>query len=109
VRFKVEGTQTTENGEEAPFSLWLTATRASNSADLKALEDDIRKRREANSASAVTDVMVERIKGWSGVAAEDGTDVPFSEPACRTLLEMNGMAMLVYLTYLRESGARAKN
>lgn len=109
VRFKVEGKFTAEDGADAPFDFHLTLDRLADDMAIKALQDDIKDLGAKGSETPLTDAILKRAHAWQGPKGPEGQDVPFSAEALRGVLNMSGMAMLVYMTYLRETGAKAKN
>jgi hypothetical protein len=109
VRFKVEGVETAEDGGVVPIDFMLTAERLAESTDVVALRNEVSKRESGGSITPITDVMLTKIKGWSDVRAKEGQDVPFSEDACRHILNRPGIAVLAYDAYIKAVGARAKN
>lgn len=109
VRFKVEGTLATEAGNDAPFDFFLVMDRLASEADVKAFQADISRRQADGSEFPVTDALVAKAHAWEGPVGADGQPAQFSEEALRGVLMLPNMTMLVYMTYLRETGAKAKN
>ena len=109
VRFKVEGIETGEDGGAVPFEFSLTAERLAESTDVVALRNAATAREAAGSLTPLTDVLLTKLKGWAGPRTAEGQDVPFSEDACRQLLNRPGIAVLAYDAYIKAVGAKAKN
>lgn len=106
VRFKVQGTENDEHGVEQPFDFWLTAERL---ADADAVMAYVKAMQRCESAFPITEMMLPKLRGWSGIKGPDGQELPFSEDAFRRLMKKSGMAFLVHHTYLREVGVKEKN
>lgn len=100
VAFKVDGHITQDDGSAAAFQFTLHARRLLAGA-LKAQLDD--------EALLVPDFVASVATGWKGVLDDDGKEIPFSPDALRRLLDIPGVAGLVFKRYLEEIGARAKN
>lgn len=98
-KFYVEGTEKDEDGKDVPFKFGLLCKRTP--ADQLSSET----RGEVNMA----DFMLGKVETWFDVTDDDGKPLEYSEDAFRQLLKRPGMALLVYITYLRETGSKAKN
>lgn len=100
VKFPVKGTFKDENGIDQPFDFTLTCKRFSTSEEFD----------QFIAGKKTTAVLCELTEDWSGVKApEGGPDLPYSVEMLQQLLALPGMHHLVYMTYLAEAGARAKN
>lgn len=110
VGFAVKGTLNDADGKEQPFDFSLTAQRLDEdtlSATQSLLIVDAAK---TAAHAAVTEKLVEIVTNWSGVRDESDAPMPYSPEALRTLLKAHrGLGLLVWRTYLAESGAKEKN
>lgn len=118
VSFTVVGQTNDADGESAAFEFTLTAHRLGDKA-LQALQSELSKAvAKDGNHNAVTDKLCAiddagapvLITNWQGV--RDATDAPlaFNPQNLRTLLDSyRGLNMLVWHTYLRDSGAKEKN
>lgn len=90
------------DGKPSAFSFSLQAKRLGQSA-LKDLLD-------ANTRT-VPEVLQDVIAGWDGVLDDDGNQVPFTPANLTSLLEIVGMAGVIFAAYLDACGAKgaAKN
>lgn len=109
VRFKVEGMETAEDGSDKSFTFWLTAERLADSTQVVALQKQVREVEMAGSETPITDALLPKLRGWNGPKTPEGQDVPFSEDACRALLNRPGMAARTFAAYISAVGVRAKN
>lgn len=85
------------------FSFTITATRMAQS-EIEA--------RVLDKENKVGDFLAEVITGWSGqrlVLADNGEPADFSADALRALLDVAGVANVIFSVYLRENGAKEKN
>jgi hypothetical protein len=108
LRFKVAGFLTNEAGEPEPFQFSVDAPRLSTSDDVRALDGAVQEAEKRGSLTPITDVLVERFTGWAGPMDENGVPVPFGADACRQLLNLTGMASLVYAKYIASCSAQAR-
>lgn len=91
------------NGKTTPFSLTLICDRLEQ-AEIKSRSSD----GEKTAREFLTDV----IKGWEGqklIVEDDGTPADFDDESCEMLLNTAGVAMVIYIAYLKECGAKEKN
>lgn len=99
-KFYVEGTEKDEDGKDVPFKFGLLCKRTP--------ADQLKDETSVDKLDLV-DFMVGKVETWFDVLGEDGQPVEFSEEGLRQLLRKPGLAMHTYFTYLRETGAKAKN
>lgn len=101
VGFKVEGAINNEAGNPEPFDFSLTCARLD--------ADQIQAKLKDQPEASLVDFMVDVIKDWRGVKAENSTVLPYSADAYRQLCKIPGIAAMAYRTYLGEVGAKEKN
>ena len=107
---RVKGAINDADGKEQPFEFSLTATRLDEDALSAAQQLLIVDAAKTAAHSAVTDKLVEIVTNWSGVRDESDAPMPYSPEALRALLRAHrGLGLLVWRTYLNESGAKEKN
>lgn len=99
-KFYVEGTEKDEDGKDVPFKFGLLCKRTP--------ADQLKDETSVDKLDLV-DFMVSKVETWFDVLGDDGQPVAFSEEGLRQLLRKPGLAMHTYFTYLRETGAKAKN
>ena len=110
VGFTVKGTSNDADGKEQPFEFNLTTKRLDEDemTAVKALL--IADAARSGNHSAVIDKLVEITTNWAGVRDDDDAPMPYSADGLRTLLKSHmGLGLLVWRTYLAESGAKEKN
>lgn len=117
VGFTVSGQTNTADGESEPFEFTLTANRLDEQA-MQALESELSKAvADAGNHQPVTDKLCAvkddkpvLITNWAGVRDETDAPLAFSAQALRSLLNSRqGLNMIVWHTYRRDSKAREKN
>ena len=101
VGFKVKGSINDAAGTAQPFDFGLTCVRLDN--------DQIQAKLKDQPEASLVDFMVDVIKDWRGVKAENSTVLPYSADAYRQLCKIPGIAAMAYRTYLGEVGAKEKN
>jgi hypothetical protein len=106
--FKVSGTMTNEAGEPEQFSFSLTAPRLTTTDDVRALDAAVQAAEKRGSQTPITDVLAERVTGWSGPVDDDKQPVPFSADNIRTLLNVTGLATLTYARYVSACSAQPR-
>ena len=87
------------SGRAVPFSFTLTARRLPATELLAAIDNN--DRTEPEFLGSV-------VRGWSGVQTDDGADLPYSPAALDALLDIVGMAGLVFSSYIEACGVKAK-
>lgn len=98
----VKGKYPDEKGAQQSFDFKLICNRLSDEAFAAKVAG------VAEGTSAV-DFMIDEIEDWEGVKDEDGNKVEYSPAAYRQLCEIPGVAMLAFVAYRDERGAKAKN
>lgn len=99
VKFYVEGTEKDEDGKDVPFKFGLLCKRT----DVTAI------REETAGNVDMVDYIVSKTETWFDVLDAEGKPIEYSADGLRQLLARPGLPFLTYSTYLRESGAKAKN
>jgi hypothetical protein len=99
VKFNVEGTLKDEDGKDNAFKFGLLCNRITAEQHRERTKGDI----------DFVQFMVEETSDWFDVKDADNKPLEFSEDNLRNLLNMPGLAALVYFTYMRETGAKQKN
>lgn len=87
------------SGRAVPFSFTLTARRLP-ATELRAAID--------NNDRTVPEFLASVVRGWSGVQADDGAELPYSPAALDALLDIVGMAGLIFSGYIEACGVKAK-
>lgn len=100
VAVQIKGEITNDKGQAEGFAFTLHCQRLG----VEALQAQLR-----DSERSVREFLLEVAQGWSGVTGEDGGALPFTPGALGTLLDIPGLAQLVFTAYLEQQGARAKN
>lgn len=103
VAVPVAGSHTNENGKPVPFKFTLICKRL-NAEDLKVALDG----GEAKVDEFVADV----VTGWRDqrlVLESDDTPAEYCPDALAALLNISGMGMLCFQSYMKEAGAKGKN
>ena len=99
VTFDIKGSFKTADGKDEKFDFSLTCDR---------LEQE-----QINAATKtedkIVDFFVEHTKGWTRVEDEKKAPVPFSADALRQLFKIPGLQGVAWMSYLSESGVKAKN
>lgn len=110
VGFAVKGILNDADGKEQPFDFNLTARRL-NEDDLSAAQAAlVVEAAKTGSHGAVADKLAEIVTNWGGVRDDTDAPMPYSQEALLTLFKSHrGLALLVWRTYLHESGAKEKN
>ena len=106
VRFRVEGHFTGESGQPQPFDFWLTMDRLRDVSEVQAAIDEVSK---STGQTPYTDALAPRVKAWEGPTGEGGAPLACEPGNVRSLLNLPGMALLVWTRWMRETGAQAKN
>ncbi|MBA4341150.1 MAG: hypothetical protein C0423_03235 [Methylibium sp.] len=88
-----------ENGSREPFDFSLICHRMGGDEFREASKDDER---------TVTDLLLEKVKGWTHVLDGEGAPVAFSVDGLRQLLRPLGMPGLVWISYLEACGFKGK-
>ena len=88
-----------ESGAREPFDFSLICDRMDGDEYREVSKDDER---------TITDVLVEKTKGWTHVLTADGQPVPFSAAGLRQLLRPLGRPGLVWIAYLEACGSKGK-
>jgi hypothetical protein len=90
------------DGKPAAFSFSLQAKRLSQSA-LRDIVD--------SNQRTVPELLADVVTGWDGVLDDDSNQVPFTPANLAALLEIVGMAGVIFGAYLESCGAKgtAKN
>ena len=71
---------------------------------------ELSKLEELGDLDRITEIAGEILVGWSGVTADDGKDIPFSQKALQQLLEVPFLAVAVMKAYVDSlKGAKRKN
>ena len=110
VGFAVKGAINDADGKEQPFEFNLTAKRLDEDALSAAQSLLIVDAAKTGNHGAITDQLVEIVTNWSGVRDDSDAPMPYTPEALRTLLKAHrGLGLLVWRTYLTESGAKEKN
>ena len=99
VKFRVKGEMNDEKGNKQPVDFSLTCERRP-ADDWK----DVFVEGEKLSVG-----FAKITKGWSDVLDEDDKPVDYSPEALAQLFGNSGVAQLAYMTYMTESGVKAKN
>lgn len=99
-KFYVEGTEKDEDGKDVPFKFGLLCKRTP--------ADQLKEETSVERLNLI-DFMVSKTETWFDVVGDDDKPLEFSEGSFRQLLQRPGMALHAYLTYLRETGSKAKN
>ena len=99
VKFPIEGSFKNDEGADEPFKFSLLCKRLD--------AEEHRERAKADIDYIAT--MVELTEAWFDVKDDSGKPLEYSEDGLRALLKRPGLATLAYFTYVRESGAKAKN
>ncbi len=86
-------------GRPVPFTFSLTAKRLP-AGELRAAID-------ANDRT-VPEFLQSVIRGWSGVLDEQGAELPYSPAAFDALLDIVGMASLIFPAYIEACGVKGK-
>ena len=103
VAVPVVGSHTDEKGKPVPFKFTLICKRL-NAEELKVALDG----GEAKVDEFVTDV----VTGWRDqrlVLESDDSPAEFCDDALAALLNISGMGMLCFTSYMKEANAKAKN
>lgn len=100
VGVKVQGHFNDENGVKQPFDFKLTCKRLKEAEFTKKMED---------GDATIADFIEEITEGWEGVRDANNVKVDYSPEALRELFETPGIASLIFDTYRREVGVKAKN
>ncbi|MYM65431.1 hypothetical protein GTP45_01110 [Pseudoduganella sp. FT55W] len=98
----VEGNLKDEHGNTVAFKFKLTCDRLS--------ADDLKTK--MSSQSSIKDILREIVKGWEGqrlVLEEDDTPAPFCPDSFDQLIDIAGLALLCFNTFVKENGAVEKN
>lgn len=75
-----------------------------------AMITELSKLEELGDLERITEIAGEILVGWSGVTADDGKDIPFSQKALQQLLEVPFLAVAVMKAYVDSlKGAKRKN
>lgn len=98
-KFNVEGTEKDEDGKDVPFKFGLLCKRLS--------ADELRERTRGDVD--MIDFMAEVTESWFDVKDDANKAIDYSEDGLRSLLGRPGLAALTYVTFMRETGAKAKN
>lgn len=110
VGFAVKGIINDADGKEQPFDFNLTAKRLDEEALNATQTILVTDAAKTGNHGAITDQLIDIITNWSGVRDETDAPLPYSADAMRSLLKSHrGLALLVWRTYLSESGAKEKN
>lgn len=99
VSVPVSGRLPDANGRAVPFSFTVLARRLPASELRTALE---------SSDRTVPEFLSSVMRGWSGVQADDGAELPYSQPALDALLDIVGMANLIFGAYIEACGVKGK-
>lgn len=103
VAVAVAGSHTNENGKPVSFKFTLICKRL-NAEDLKvALE---------GGAAQVDEFVANVVTGWRDqrlVLESDDTPAEFCPESLAALLNISGMGMLCFTSYMKEATAKAKN
>lgn len=100
VKFKVKGAFKDDAGTDQPFDFTLTCKRFPTTEEFDAFV----------AGKTTVQALSDLAEDWSGVKPpEGGADLPFDTDTLQQLLALPGMTHLVYMTYLAEAGAKAKN
>lgn len=104
VAVPVRGTLEDDNGKEVRFDFTLTMTRAT-AAEIRS----IREVDEHGERRSLVDEIAPRVTGWTGIVdAATGEPVPCTAENVCALLEIVGMAALVWTAYLKGCSVRSK-
>lgn len=98
----VKGSLSDENGKAKKFEFSLICKRLG--------ADEVREM--IGSERLITSIMSEVTTGWKDqrlVLEDDGTPAEFCEEALSALLDIPNIALLCYVAYQKESGAKEKN
>lgn len=110
VGFAVKGTFNDADGKEQPFDFSLTTKRLDEDEMAAAKTLLIADAAKTGNHGAVVDKLVDITTNWAGVRDDDDAPMPYSPEALRALLKSHiGLGLLVWRTYLSESGAKEKN
>ena len=93
-----------DGGRPVTFSFTVTAPRLPLD-EFRALADG------ANAAESLDDFLMRKLTGWSGqklVIDESGQPAAFSPEALRCMLDLVGMAGIIFGAYLEACGAKGK-
>lgn len=100
LRVPVKGTMKDENGKPAPFDFTLVCDRLTQTEIEEAIGD---------KAETVKEFVKRVTTDWEDVRAESKELIPFSVDSLASVLDMAGMPVVCYQSYLKEVGAIAKN
>jgi hypothetical protein len=99
VSVPVAGRLPDASGRAVPFSFTVLARRLPASELRNALEPTDR---------TVPEFLNSVVRGWSGVQSDDGAELPYSQPGLDALLEIVGMANLIFGAYIEACGVKGK-
>lgn len=99
VKFAVKGTYNDENGAAQSFSFSLVCDRLTGDELIKSFADGVK----------LSEAFARITKDWSDVHDEKGAPIPYTAQGLEQLFSIPGLPHLTYMTYLSESGAKAKN
>lgn len=110
VGFTVKGTINDADGKEQPFDFTLTAARLGEDELSAAQQKLVEDAGQTGNHKAIAEKLVELVTNWTGV--RDDTDAPLAYSAehfAQLLAAYRGLGLIIWRTYLTESGAREKN
>lgn len=93
VRANVAGSLRDEDGKPVKFEFVLLGERVDG---------------ESLAGRSVGDVLRQKVHGWDGVQDADGIAIPYSVEALDRVMNITGMAMVMYQALLDASSAEAK-
>lgn len=99
VAVPVAGRLPDASGRPVPFSFTLQARRLP--------AGELRQAIEANDRT-VPEFLASLVEGWSGVQDDAGRELPFSAEGLNALLDIVGMAGVMFSAYLEACGAKGK-
>jgi hypothetical protein len=97
----VKGTLPDEQGKPEPFKFTLVCKRLG--------QDELTNEMRSDNERTLKEFMSPLIEGWRDVLDEEGAPIPFGQQAIDSLLDIAGMARVVFDAYAQEQAAKAKN
>lgn len=110
VGFKVAGVLNDTDGKEQAFEFRLTAKRLGEDGFNAVQNDLVLAAAQTGNHDALADKLVEFVSNWSGVRDEEGVEIAYTPDLLRQLLASHrGLGLLIWRTYITETGVKEKN
>jgi len=110
VGFAIKGILSDADGKQQDFDFNLIAKRLDEDELNAAQAGLVIDAAKTGNHIAITNKLVEITTNWSGVRDENDAQLAYSEDAMRALLKTHrGLSLLVWRTYIHESGVKEKN